>query len=421
MKNHCKKNPANSRISVRKPCNSWLVVFICALFGMAPFARAERKFILGAQVSLMAGGTNQITDSSLAYFQTQSSLSQFIGLYPSVDLKAVGRRSQMNFSYTAQGDYYKEEQIVMSVTHNAGANLNFQAGKNVRLALNGSFSNVPDYASLNVYKGLTLTPWGFQYVYEPTLAQRTSRDISGGGTIDWSLANNSQITMAVYVYLRNYEKNDLFKNKLSDQARYEGKLSFSHKMGERRTLSFSYDLAENTFLEYSNARTHSATFSYSHQLTPNTKYSIEAGPSLVDGSMDSKNYFGYFASAQISRKIRSSQASFNFSHRTGDSTGLGGVSETQSAGLSLSCPFGRRISATVNATAYDSHARLDNPYNTRSFSGALNMSYALGRRWSLGIGGSYRNNEGIRMLNNEYKRIFLSLAYNAPDLWRFSR
>lgn len=420
-----RKTPAtdftNFKFILCNPCNSWLAVFLLMILLPAPIVRAEQKFTLGAQVSYMAGGTNQIANSGLTFFQPQTMLSSFYGLYPSLDLTSVGRRSQLSFSYTAMGDYFNGEQKVTSISHNANANLAFQLGRRTKLTLRSSFWNMPDYASLNVYKGLALTPVGFQFIYEPTLAQRSSQNISGGGGIEFGLTKNSNLTIDLSSYFRNYEKSDLFIGRLSDQTRYEGKLGYSRTLSERRTLSFNYHVVENRYQEYGKVRTHTASISYSQQLTPSMRFSVEAGPSYVIGANQAESYVGYLASAGISRAIRSSQLALNYSHRSGDSTGVGGVSETQSAGLSLQFPFGRRFSFTTSITAYDSRARLDNPYNTRSISGALNLSYSLGRRWSLGVGGSYRKNEGVNTLDNEYERVFVSLAYRAPDLWRFSR
>jgi len=398
-----------------------LLMLCAALLVPAAGARAERKFILGTQVDFVTGGSNQMGNSSLSFSQFQKSLAFYYGVYPSLDLKATGRHSQLDCSYSALGDRFNGDQKVTSVSHAANANFALQPGRRIRLKLNGSYSSAPDYAAYSVYKGLVLIPTGFQFLFEPALAQRNSQTIQGGGSLEFDLTSRSYLTFGLSSSYRSYAKNEVFLGRLSDQLRTEGSIGYSYKLSPHRNLSFRAIVAENTYKEFGNARTESATIAYSQQLSPAFAVSFEAGPSYVVSSKQSLNYLGYLVSANISHAVRTSRVSLYYSSRAGDSTGYGSISDTQSAGLSFALPLGKRLSANSSVSVLDSKGKMDNPYSYRGLSGALDLSYSLSERWFFSLGGSYRMNEGLISLNQEYKRIFVSMRYRAPELWRFAR
>ena len=66
-----------------------------------------------------------------------------------------------------------------------------------------------------------------------------------------------------------------------------------------------------------------------------------------------QEYPGYRASFSISHSIRSNNFSLQyFRHSTGESTGMGSVSDIDNAGLGYSRTFKKRISLNVNLSAY---------------------------------------------------------------------
>jgi len=79
-------------------------------------------------------------------------------------------------------------------------------------------------------------------------------------------------------------------------------------------------------------RSHSASIVYDRELRPTMKLSLEAGPSYTEKTQTIDAYVGYVANVNVSKIFHSNRFTFYFGHRSGDSTGLGSVTDSNQGG-----------------------------------------------------------------------------------------
>jgi hypothetical protein len=111
--------------------------------------------------------------------------------------------------------------------------------------------------------------------------------------------------------------------------------------------------------------------------------------------------------------------SMNVSQTSGDTSGLGSVSTSREAGLSLSHVFRRNITISANVSGFDTQGLQVNSLSARGARAGGSIGYALRREWALSWGGQYQHYEGYRTAGYDQKRLFMTVRYSKPELWRF--
>jgi len=138
----------------------------------------------------------------------------------------------------------------------------------------------------------------------------------------------------------------------------------------------------------------------------------------VDTQADS---LGYNASFQISKAFEKNFISLSYSHQTGNSTGVGSVSNTDTLAFNFSRSLGRKVNIQANVSVYETTAVLDNPVETRGGIAAVSLGFLLSNNWSLNLGGTYRRQDETNIPDLEQKRIFVSLSFTLPEFARFEK
>jgi hypothetical protein len=392
------------------------------LFLLAPAAYAQRKNHPGAQIDFMGGGSNQIGGSNYNLAAFQSGMAPFYGVTPTLELKSLGANSELDLSCSFQWQRYNGDSVITTMSHMADMNLTARLSKTVRSRFNGSFYSAPDYTSFNVLRGIAFTPEGFRYVFEPALARRSSYTGNTLGSLDVDVGPKSYLTLGGSASYRHYDKIASRPVGLSDQLRVEGNVAFNRKLSSRHTWHVKYAAAENRYRDYGNALTHNAGLGFELELAPTVRMGLDAGPSYTQSQRLHKNLLGYHASINISKTIHANMLSLYYAHSSGDSTGLGSVSDTDNGGISFSRAFGRKVTLTANLSAFRGKGQLDNPYDSNGYYGASALSFMLNPHWFLNCGGSYRKNEGSSLLNATYEQVYLSIRYSlTPNQGRVGR
>ena len=142
---------------------------------------------------------------------------------------------------------------------------------------------------------------------------------------------------------RHYEADELLAGRFSDQLRTEGNFVYTRKLGTHHSWTIEYSAANNRYQDYGDTLTHHAGIGYSRDLTPSTRLALEAGPSYTQ-SLET--------AAELPRLPRliqyqpqhpySNNFNLYYRHSSGESTGMGSVSDIDNAGLGYSRSFKQR-------------------------------------------------------------------------------
>jgi hypothetical protein len=382
-------------------------------------AYAQRKNIMGAQLGFSGGGSNQIGGSGFSLVQFQSGMTPYYSVTPTLTMKSQGAKSELDLSYSFMWQRYDGNTVTTTMSHVADLMWSARLGKRASMTFGDSFSSALSNTLSNVISGITSTPEGFSYLFEPALASTSSYTDNANASLTVNVGRESSLIIGGSSSYRHYEQATASAGQLGDQLRVEGNFAYSRKLSSHHTWHIRYSAAENRYQQYSNTLTHTAGIGSSLELTKTLRLNLDAGLSYTQSQKLQQNLRGYNASFNISKSLNKNVFSLNLAHNSGDSTGIGSTSDTDSGGLGFSRVFGRRVTLTSNLQAFRSTGQLDNPYNPRSYSGAAALSIALSRYWALNFGGSYRKNEGASVYNSSYDNVYLSIRFTAPELWRW--
>jgi hypothetical protein len=290
------------------------------------------------------------------------------------------------------------------------------------LNLAESFELTPDLTTLNVSRGVVASPEGFQYLFYPTAARSSSQTNTATASLDCRVGEKSALSFGASHSLRNYDdSNPLFLGRLSDQQRVEANIIYTRKSSERSTWGLDYASTYYGFHDFDSSLTHRLSVRYTHELSPSLFLLATAGNSFVEALSSNKSYAGYNASLTLQKLVKPNILSFYYTRSSGEGTGLGSVSDTNRGGFALVREFRRKTSLTLDISAFESRGRLDNPYRTRGASGSATIGVALNKSLSLNFGGQYQRYDQVAIFGFEEMRVFTSLRFRAPELWRFAR
>lgn len=212
-----------------------------------------------------------------------------------------------------------------------------------------------------------------------------------------------------------------------------GQLGYSYQVAERTTLTTGYNFsyydfsaprAQTTTVAFSGiARSHLAYIGITQQITPAIGVFLQAGPNYIVG-----NSFGLFGGTGSRPGLRASVNggltfgeaisldprtffSIHAGQNMSDGYGLGGITQTQSAGVSL----GRRMTKTLTGSIQSTYSRnqfllnLDErgkPFTTNGIAAGVNLSLNATERFNL-----FANYAYFKQLSNG----FLSLIPGRAD------
>jgi hypothetical protein len=331
-------------------CHLWLLMLFAAML-MPDAAWAQRKNSYFAQIDLMGGGSNQIGTYSSS--QVLKEIVPFFAAYPTAMMTSAGARSSFDASYTFGWDRYNNgDQILTTLSHVAGVNFSTSLSKSVRLQLSDSFRNAPEYSTISIFQGIAMTPEGFRYLFEPALQESITYDNNFNATLDVDVGAVSSLSFRGSSSYRHYDVSATYQGLLPDQLRSEAGMSYTRKISAHHSWSLRYTAAYSRYREYGNSLTHHTALGYSGNLSPHVTMTLEGGPSYTQSANLPDDYLGYNANFNISYAVRSNLFSLYAAHSSGDSTGIGSVSDTTSGGIVFARWFGRITSFNVNLNAF---------------------------------------------------------------------
>jgi hypothetical protein len=390
-----------------------VLVLVCS----APMD-AQHVYTLGAAVDVVGGGDDNPRLSAVPLaLRPSNRMEPFYGTYPSVTLDVMGARSSLNVNYAYGWNRTDSEAMLLSETHSASVTLTNQFSPRWSTNIRESFSRSDDAQSFYALRGVLPTPQGLTYVFSPVAIDQTSNSNSISVGAEHTFDARSSLSFGGTHNLRNYATDGI--RGLSDQQDFGGNMTFTRRISERTSWNVGYSAAYYGFAEFNEAISHAARFGMSTQLGPNTGLTWSAGASQVSSRSDSGSFASYEASAGLQQEIRSNLFQLNYSQDNTTPSGIGSVSRNKRASLGFRRAIGRSVNVFAGASVFDSKAILDNSFDTRGGSATANVGFALTRQLSLQVGGQMQRYTKPVTYQFTQKRVFVSLRYSLPNLWRW--
>jgi hypothetical protein len=396
-----------------------LISFVALL--LVPWSlHAERKNQFGVQFEVAGGYGNVIGNSSMSLSQMQFESKPFYAASPSFKFSTIGRRSQLDLDYGFLWEHFMAQGGGVDTTfHILDANFSSKLGQRVNLKLSDRFHTSPNLPAYYLSQSIIPSAEGFGYVFEPMVARQSYTSNHADVALEVGIGARSSLNFGASTAFRKYESYRSFDGYLSDQVRIEGTFGYSHRASDHTAWKLEYRIYENRFNDFSNAYTQVVLMGLSHRPSPTVSLSFEAGPAYTRGEAVQGSYVGYHLHAAAGKTLGANQFSIFYTHRSGDSTGYGSVSNIQTAGLGFMRGFGRRASLSANISLFDGKGSLDNPYDARGYYGSAMFALLLSRHWAWVFGATYRKNDHTNVSNFDQKRIYMSIRFQAPELWRW--
>jgi len=376
----------------------------------------QGRYILGMNADLTAGGSGPEI-ATPAGSPSASRYVAFYGTYPSLHFDARGERTTFASTYAFGFDKYTSEPGRETRSHAASAIFSTRFGPKWKLNLSDSFSMTSDISTFRLLGGVATSPDEFQYVFTPVFA-RSNQSNTANLSMDHTINERSSLSVSGSYSTLFYPGGPVISGVLSDQRRISESVTYTHS-GERNSWSVGYSGAQFIFSSFQNSRNHSGILGYSHKFSPVLSLRINVGPSYLETLESIDTPFGANASVSLERTVQKGSFSLAFNQTSGDTSGLGSLSSYRHATIAMNRTFGRSTTVSANISGFDSHGLQLDSSSARGVTAGGSLGVGIGRDWSMNFGGQYQHYEGYSNSGYGQNRIFVSLRYSKPDLWRF--
>ena len=411
--------PSCQRIFPSRTLQRCIQVFfagaLMAVFSPGIYA-GQIKYNLGVDADVTGGVSGpEITGSTVS--STDYRYVAFYGTYPSLHFDARGERSTFVSSYAFGFDKYNSDPSREDRSHAASATFSTKFGPRWSLNLSDSFSMTSDISTFRLLGGVTTNPDQFQFVFTPVFV-RSNRSNTANLSVEHKFNERSSLSFSGSYSTLFYPGGPVISGVLSDQQRISESVTYTHG-GERNTWRVGYSGAQFIFTSFQNSRDHSGILGYSHKFSPVLSLRIDVGPSYLETLENVDTPFGMNASVSLDRTVHKGSFSLALNQTSGDTSGLGSLSTYRRATIAMSHTFGRSTTVSADISGFDSQGLQLNSASARGVAAGGSIGVGIGRGWSMNFGGQYQHYEGYSNSGYDQNRIFMSLRYSKPDLWRF--
>jgi hypothetical protein len=392
---------------------SSVVVLLMMLFAPGS-AFAQRTYVLGATIDAV-GGLDNNAQFNLGGQSGES--DPMYSLYPGMTLQSRTARSVLGLGYAFGWNRVQATLPNDSKSHSASANLSTELGPRSNLRIGESFSISDDLQSFYALRGVELVEETLVFFFQPVAVHQSVRTNKANMGLEHRLNERSSLSLSADHSLVWYGANSGFAG-LSDQHVTSGGFTYSRQINERTNWSLGYSASYFNFAEYSTAWSNAVQIGLTSRVAKDTTLSLSVGPSHVKNLNASGGNMSYQASASLAKRIERNSFHLTVSQDSANASGLGSISKTRRVTAGFSRTFGRRVSAFVDASAFDSSGVLGNPYDTRGTTATGNLGFILARNLSLHGGVQFQRYTQAEPHNFSQKRVFFSVRYSHQDLWR---
>jgi outer membrane protein assembly factor BamA len=402
---------------VRQTCQILFLILWVAL----PLAARQREYVIGTGVSLIGGGDNNPRSLTGGMTERSRELRVFYGAYPGIALTSTGARSSVGLSYAFGFDRVETDPRRQGESHSATVDLSRDLGPQWDLSLSDTFQISSDMTTFNAFRGIATDPEQPGFLFDPVAAGLSARTNRAALALTRQTGPGTRLSFTGSHSSRKYGGENPFPRALSDQQNASAGVAYTAPLGVRGSWTAGYTAGYSDFRDFENVASHSASLGFSREIARDLTFGLSAGPSYVGSrGADGASYLGYNAAASL-RHLRGENAfSLYASVRSGRPSGLGAVSDTRRAGLSFT-RRARPIDLFVDVAAFDARGRLGNSARTRAISAAATVGYPFTDTLSLQVGGRYQRYADTAIFGFTQERLFASLRYDDPELWRFFR
>lgn len=378
----------------------------------------ERRYVVGTSIDLVGGATNNLSSTSIPVQQPQS-LFFFYGAYPSINIESSNPRSVWNAGYGFGVNRMEGQSQLHSNSHSASLSLSSVLSPRWKIGLSDSFAVTNDVASFNAFRGVVPSLQDFRFLFDPVAIRTVSQTNRANGNAEYTMNDRSSLSFGAEHSLRNYDGTGL-SGSLSDQQYSSGNVTYSRKTSMYETWTLEYTGSYFRFENFENSFSQRGDVGYSTQIRRDLALGLTVGASHVRTLRTQDTYVGYNTSATLQKTFQTSSLSLYYLQTAGDASGLGSISDTRTAGLSFG-HRGQTTSVSVNVSAFDTRARLDNTFSTKGVAGNATVGIRLTRMVSFQAGVMYQHYDQSSPYGFDQKRAFFSLRYENPALFRFSK
>jgi hypothetical protein len=389
------------------------------------FITAYSSTLLGGQVNYSVGATADITgggNTPNVPGSSSYSLAPFLGTYPSLTFRARGEHSTLDSTYGFGYDRTFSDPTYETKSHTANLAFSSKFGPKWSFNLADTFYKTSNMSSFRLLSGATAVPDPeapdqFQFVFTPVFFNSNQSNTATVG-LDRTLNKKSSLTVSGSYSTLYYPNASLTTGALSDQKRISASVSFK-RSGEHYSWTLGYSGARFNFATFQNSLNHSANIGYTYQFSPTLSLQLSAGPSYLQSLENIKSPVGTNVTATLTRVIPRNSFAVTASHTSSETSGLGSVSRNRDVGFNMTHAFGKNSTLSANVSGFDTQGVQVNGLSARGIAAGGTYGLALSRDWSLNWGAQYQHYEGYTTTGYNQNRIFMSLRYNKPELWRF--
>ena len=375
----------------------------------------DRKYMIGTTIDLVGGGNRAQTPSL-----SNAAGSFFYEAYPSVDIRSAGSHSQLEISYAFGLSRFNNDLNYNSNSHAVSAMLSGSVAPKWKLSVADRFQRSSNFATFDATRGILSTANGF--VFNPVAHDILTETNNVSFTADYTANEKSSLSLNASHLFVSYPHSEPFNGLLFDQQRVSESITYSQKVTENGGWNLTYDGAyADLGHQFPNTHTHAVSAGYFQQIGHDLTLRLAAGPTYVRTAAPFENYSGYNAHVSVQKPIKSNALLLYYAHESGASTGLGSISDNDRAGFGVSRSIGTNASFFADVSLFDLRSKLGVNYKTRGISTAASVGIPVGRMLSLRWGAQYQRYDEASVFGFEQTRIYISVRFNAPELWKVTR
>jgi len=387
---------------------------IAAVSSSSYLGQGKGSIGVGADVT---GGGNGPYVPGQVLTRSKSRLFGFAATYPSVDFHAHGEHASFLATYTYGFNRSFSEPSSSSNSHAATMTFSNQAGPKWKYNFSDSFAVTSDITAFNLLRGVQPDPQEFQFIFNPVFVQSTRSNTAALG-INYEVGPRSTLELGASDSMLTYGGAQQGNGILSDQQRYSAHIKYAHN-GQHSGWNLGYTGAQFQFTNFNSGRSHNVSLGYTHQFSSVLKLEIAGGPSYLETKDVVNRHVGSNASLVLQRMVRAGNFSMNYAQSSGDTSGLGAISDNQQVGLAMTHTYGKSLTFSADISAIDTRGKVANTPSSRSISTGATFGVIISKKWSLNWGGLYQKSIGNSLFAFEQERVFVSLRFRNPELWRF--
>ena len=392
-----------------------LIGFTFLLMGWCLPAYAQRVNQLDGSIDV-GGGVN---DYPTNIGQGESSnWESFYNISPAATLSSKTARSVLSLSYAFGWNYYGSELARHSTSHTASLGVSRKLSQRWSVRVSDNYTRTNDIQTFYALRGVAIEEEGLVVYFYPVTTATAIGTNYLNVAFDHSFSAKSTLSFGATHTFGNYGASQSPLLGLSDLQTISVNATYTRRLNERTSWNLAYNGSHFTFDKFNSAVSTSATVGLTYTLAKETSVNVSAGPSRVDNLNIPGSNTTLAVTASIAKTIKRNSFHASLSNNNATTSGVGTVSNTRSAAAGVSRALNRRVNVFADFSLFDGAGVAGNPFRTRGTSATANMGYSLARNLSLQGGLQYQRFTQPSPYAYTQRRLFVSLRYSHPNLWR---